>query len=247
MESTTRLHPLLTAAAVSVIVLSAAGVAAITGILPVSVGSTRTADPVSVASAPAAAPFAPTVAAPAPVAAQPIAQAPAAKPKPVKKAPLRTAAVERENARENEREREYDRERGIDRDRAPVVLAQAPAPARPVCRDCGTIESVREIEEKGKGSWMGPVAGGVGGAILGKQMGKGDGNTIMTILGAAGGAYAGHEVEKRVRTTKRWDVSVRLDDGSLQSMTYNTAPAWRAGERVRLANGTITLEPRAVN
>jgi outer membrane lipoprotein SlyB len=104
---------------------------------------------------------------------------------------------------------------------------------------------VHEIEQKGEGSWMGPVAGGVGGAILGKQMGKGTGNTIMTILGAAGGAYAGHEIEKRVRSTKRWEVSVRLDDGSVRSVSYDAAPAWRSGERVRYVNGAILPEQRS--
>ncbi len=52
MEPTTRLHPLLTAAAVSVIALSIAGVGAFTGILPTSVGSTRDAAPVPARSFP---------------------------------------------------------------------------------------------------------------------------------------------------------------------------------------------------
>ena len=217
MESTARLHPLLTAAAVSVIALSVAGVAAVTGILPTSVGSIHSAAPV-----------------PAPVAVLPPVQAPAAKPRPVKKVALREAAPE------------HDHERAR-LPQAPLVLthpqAQAPA-SRPICFDCGTVEAVREIEEKGKGSWIGPVAGGVGGAILGKQMGKGNGNTIMTILGAAGGAFAGNEIEKRVRTTKRWEVSVRLEDGSMRTVPYDTAPGWRTGERVRFVNGTIVPEQR---
>ena len=215
MESTARLHPLLTAAAVSVIALSVAGVAAVTGILPTSVGSIHSAAPV-----------------PAPVAALPPVQAPAAKPRPVKKVAWREAAPEHERA---------------PLPQAPLVLthpqAQAPA-SRPICFDCGTVEAVREIEEKGQGSWIGPVAGGVGGAILGKQMGKGNGNTIMTILGAAGGAFVGNEIEKRVRTTKRWEVSVRLEDGSMRTVPYDTAPGWRTGERVRFVNGTIVPEQR---
>ncbi len=237
MEATAnRMHPLLTAAAVSVIALSVVGVAAMTGLLPSSVGSTREAAPVPsvTTAAPAAAPVA--AAAEAPVAAP--APAPVAKPKPVKKVAARVPTPAPAE---------------------PVVPAQAPQPplaqsqpplaqlpppppaavVPPRCMDCGSIENVREVEQKGQGSWIGPVAGGVGGAILGKQMGKGAGNTIMTVLGAAGGAYAGHEIEKRVRSTKHWDVSVRLEDGSLRTVSYDTLPAWRIGERVRYANGTI--------
>jgi len=223
MESTARLHPLLSAAAVSVIAVSIAGVAAFSGILPSSTGSTRDAAPAPAAAAVSAPVFAPV--------STPV-SAPAAKPKQVKKAAVKAAAPEPLPP-------------------APVVLAQAPQPplaepsiAQSKCFDCGIVEAVREIEQKGDGSWIGPVAGGVGGAILGKQMGKGSGNTIMTILGAAGGAYAGHEIEKRVRSTKRWEVSVRLDDGSTRSVSYDAAPAWRAGERVRYVNGAIMPEQR---
>src|SRR5439155_1742019 len=48
-----RLHPLLTAAAISVTVFSAAGVAALTGLLPHSLGSSKEAEPVVAASTPA--------------------------------------------------------------------------------------------------------------------------------------------------------------------------------------------------
>ena len=211
MESTTRLHPLLSAAAVSVIALSFAGIGAVTGLIPKSISSIQNAAPVAAV----------TAAAPEPAAASAPGATPVAKPRPVRKVALRAAAPEQ----------------------APVVLTQAPA-VQPRCLDCGTVEAVREIEQKGEGSWIGPVAGGVGGAILGKQMGKGKGNTIMTILGAAGGAYAGNEIEKRVRTSKHWEVSVRLDDGTVRSVSYDAAPAWRGGERVRYVNGAIMPEQR---
>jgi outer membrane lipoprotein SlyB len=238
MESTTRLHPLLSAAAISVIALSVAGIGVFTGLMPKSISSTQYAAPVPAVTA--AAPEHAAVPAPVP--------APAAKPKPVKKAAVRAAAPE--PARDYAQD-EFMRGQSARQPHAPVVLTQAPQPplaqapsVQPKCLDCGTVEAVREIEQKGEGSWIGPVAGGVGGAILGKQMGKGKGNTIMTILGAAGGAYAGNEIEKRVRTTKRWEVSVRLDDGSVRSVSYDAAPAWRGGERVRYVNGAIMPEQR---
>ncbi len=61
----------------------------------------------------------------------------------------------------------------------------------------------------------------------------------MTLAGAAGGALAGNQIEKRVRTTKRWEVSVRLESGTTQVISVATEPAWRPGDHVRIANGAI--------
>jgi hypothetical protein len=47
-----RLHPLLTVAAISLIVFSAVGVAALTGVLPHSVGSSKKAAPAALVAAP---------------------------------------------------------------------------------------------------------------------------------------------------------------------------------------------------
>jgi outer membrane lipoprotein SlyB len=127
----------------------------------------------------------------------------------------------------------------------PAARPSGQTAARATCPDCGVVEAVRAIEQPGEGSWIGTVAGGVGGAVLGSQFGKGSGRTIMTVLGAAGGAYAGREIEKRVRTSTRWEVTVRMDDGTTRTASYDTEPAWRAGERVRWSNGALEALPRA--
>lgn len=233
-HNTARLHPLVAAAAVSLIVVSAVGVAALTGVLPKSGASTPEHAVISpAASATAAAPGGITL----PVLTQ---EAPAAKPAPrpaVKKTPK--PAVQ---ARAPE---EFH----------PVALPQPvaqPAPAavpqpvaQAICLDCGEVAAVNAVEQKGEGSWIGPVAGGVGGAILGKQVGKGSGNTIMTILGAAGGAWAGHKIEQKVRTTTRWDVVVRMEDGSTRTVSAAEQPLWRVGDRVRVTNGTLEPQQRS--
>lgn len=241
-HAATRLHPLVAAAAVSLIVVSAFGVAALTGVLPKSGASPA---PHSVLAPTAAA----TTAAPGGVTFQVPAAVPA--PKPVDKPVVKKAARPAVQARAPERVRELAQE-----DYRPVAqpqpVAQAPVPAyapQPVaqarCYDCGEVAAVNAIEQKGEGSWIGPVAGGVGGAILGKQMGKGSGNTIMTILGAAGGAYAGHKVEQKVRTTTRWDVVVRMEDGSTRTVSSAEQPLWRVGDRVRVNNGTLEPQQRS--
>lgn len=43
----------------------------------------------------------------------------------------------------------------------------------------------------------GAVAGGLLGALAGHMIGGGHGRTLATIAGAAGGAFAGHEIQKR--------------------------------------------------
>lgn len=239
-----RLHPLLSAAAISITVFAIAGVGAFTGVLPLSFGSPQPAA-LAAAAAPAAAP--------APVAAaSPLPETASAAPRPAVKAQARPAAprpVPVAEARTPEAmppSAPAATPAPVYTSAAPPLSLPDPAPvAQARCFDCGTVEAVREVEHKGEGSWIGPVAGGVGGAILGKQMGKGAGNTIMTVLGAAGGAYAGHEIEKRVRSTRRWEVSVRLEDGSQRTVSYDTLPAWRVGERVRYVNGSLAAEQRS--
>jgi len=202
-----RLHPLLTAAAISVTVFSAAGVAALTGLLPHSLGSSKEAEPVVAASTPAmpaAAPQATPVVKPKPARR-------AAKPQPTQ--PVQIAAA------------------------API--AQAPQPAVPA-GVFGTVESVKEVTTPGDGSsGVGAIGGGIAGAVLGNQFGHGTGRSIMTVLGAAGGALAGKEIEKQHNATKRWDVTVRMDDGAYHTLSSPSLPYWHAGDRVRFLDGKL--------
>ena len=121
---------------------------------------------------------------------------------------------------------------------APAPLAQAPAPV--LCADCGVIESIRVAEVKGQGSGLGAVAGGVAGGLIGNQIGHGTGRTVATIAGAAGGAYAGHTIEKNVKKHTVYRVTLRMDDGSLRTVSQREAPAYAVGDRVRVSNGRIT-------
>jgi outer membrane lipoprotein SlyB len=103
----------------------------------------------------------------------------------------------------------------------------------------GMVESIAEVKEPGEAKGLGVVAGGVAGAVLGHQVGSGRGNKIATILGAVGGAIAGNHVEKQARAEKRWDVTVRLDDGTTQTFSSPAEPFWHAGDRVRLHEGKL--------
>jgi outer membrane lipoprotein SlyB len=107
------------------------------------------------------------------------------------------------------------------------------------CASCGTVESIRAVELRGDASGLGAAAGGVTGAVVGNQFGRGNGNTAMTILGAAGGAVAGNEIEKNMKKHYSYRVTVRMDDGSFRTISQSTMPTVVVGGRVRIANGTL--------
>lgn len=120
---------------------------------------------------------------------------------------------------------------------------QAPPSAKPVtrvakpCTDCGVVVGVKEQTVMGKGTGIGAVAGGVAGAVIGHDIG--DGNRAGTAVGAVVGGVAGHQIERSARSEKRYDISVRMHDGSIKVVSSDTAPAWRPGDKVRLRNGSI--------
>ncbi len=118
-----------------------------------------------------------------------------------------------------------------------------PASARRHCANCGVIESTRVLTSKGTGSGVGAVGGAVVGGLLGNQVGSGRGNTVATAIGAAGGAVAGNEVEKRVKSTKAYEVTVRLDDGSSRVVHEGSASSWRTGDQVKIVSGEIQANP----
>lgn len=121
---------------------------------------------------------------------------------------------------------------------APAQVA-VNAPAKALCANCGVIESIRELEARGEGSGIGAVGGAVVGGLLGNQVGGGSGKKIATVAGAVGGAVAGNEIEKRVNSSKSYEITVRLEDGSSRVIPEANPPSWRIGDRVKVINGTI--------
>ena len=105
------------------------------------------------------------------------------------------------------------------------------------CTECGVVVSVNEVNVLGKGTGVGAVAGGVAGAVIGHEIG--DGSRAGTAVGAVVGGVAGHQIERSARSAKRYDISVRMPDGSVKVVSTDTPPAWRAGDKVRLHNGVV--------
>lgn len=111
--------------------------------------------------------------------------------------------------------------------------------ARQSCPTCGVVQSVQVVEVPAEPGYTGAIAGGVAGAVLGNQIGKGDGRTVASILGAVGGAYAGREIEKRVAKTQRYDVTVRLHNGQVQTISHAQDLGLKVGAQVKIVDGAV--------
>lgn len=124
-------------------------------------------------------------------------------------------------------------------------LQTAAAPAQRQyrsCAACGSVEAVNAVEVAGNGGYLGTIGGGVIGALLGNQVGGGSGKTAATIAGALGGAYAGHTLEGNANTKVHYEVLVRLENGGTQTVSFETDPGLRVGDKVRIAGGGLVRD-----
>lgn len=118
----------------------------------------------------------------------------------------------------------------------PVTATPTPIAAR-ACGNCGVVESVVAVRRQervqgiaGTSVTPGTLAGGVIGGVLGNQVGGGSGRAAATVLGAAGGAYAGHAIEKNMKTYTAYRMRIRMGDGTVRTVEQRRALA--AGTRV---------------
>ena len=231
-------HPAIIVAATAVTIASGVAIASFTGLLP---GKSTPESPLTATAEPAPAPAAPVAATSA------LQPAAAAKARHLDPPPAPRTSKPQQSVRDTQQptgDLRYASERtttayqgsdaGID-----VIPARPTASAPPLCRECGTVEAVREVSTPAEGSGLGAVAGGVVGGLLGNQIGSGKGNTAATIVGAVGGAFAGHQTEKYVRAEKQQQVTVRFEDDSTRTFSQAEGSRWQVGDRVRLSNGGL--------
>ncbi|MEO6747666.1 MAG: glycine zipper 2TM domain-containing protein [Caldimonas sp.] len=127
---------------------------------------------------------------------------------------------------------------------SPTVVAapsdgppDATAPRHAPSATAGRIVGIEPIRARPKGSGAGAVAGGVVGGVLGNQV---FGGTAATVIGAAGGAVAGNNLERNHRTeVTGYRVSVRLDNGRSRTFTESQVSGLRVGDRVRIHGGRL--------
>lgn len=226
-------QPFVIIAAVAVTLFSLVGIGAIMGWIPTSVGGGGVTPAMQAPASPKAqvdvvTPAAPALPQPA-VVAEPDKSAPAPVAKHAKPRPKPAVSSEQQEkvARAEPAQQTV-----------PEVAPPPPVVAA-VCNECAVIEEVREIEKPGEASGVGAVGGAVVGGVLGHQVGQGRGRDVATVIGAIGGGVAGHQIEKQVKKTKVYQIVFRYEDGNRGTITQDTQPSWRPGDKVKVINGVI--------
>jgi uncharacterized protein YcfJ len=124
--------------------------------------------------------------------------------------------------------------------------------------ECNNVQVQRQAPVQDRDRVAGTVIGGVAGGLLGSTIGSGSGRTAATVLGAAGGAYAGNQVQKNMQrkevitTTERrcktvndttqklvgYDVTYRLGDkeGTLRT-------SFKPGTTLPVKDGQVIATP----
>lgn len=218
---TNRIHPLVAGAAISVMLVSLTGVAAITGILPNSHSTaTSTSGTASIAGTAAATPPAALLDSKTETDTPP---------------QIKPTSLAKESPAPRTTQSSQTQQRKTYSEPAQRRVAQAPS----VCHSCGRVESVQAIQQAAQPSGVGMVAGAVLGGVLGNQVGGGSGRKIATVAGAVGGGYAGNEIEKHSRATTSYQVRVRMEGGEIRSFPYAQQPGWSVGDRVRVVDGHL--------
>lgn len=121
---------------------------------------------------------------------------------------------------------------------SPPRVKEVEVAAEPPCAKCGVVEAIDVVRARQREGWLGAIAGGLLGAILGDQIGDGNERKSARILGAAGGAYAGHQIERSMAPRISYDVIVRMTSGERRTVSFSSAPPLKVGERVSFADGS---------
>lgn len=109
-----------------------------------------------------------------------------------------------------------------------------------VCHECGSVTAVTTAKVQGESNAGGLIVGGAAGALLGHQVGKGNGRDLATLAGAVGGAYAGKKVQENMNAKTVWHVQVRYEDGKSATYNFDHDPGFKNGEAVRKAGNSIS-------
>ncbi len=105
----------------------------------------------------------------------------------------------------------------------------------------GTVDRIEVVNRGAGNNVTGTIIGGIVGGLIGTQIGAGRGRTAATVAGAVGGAVAGNAIEGRRRADhETFRITVRLDNGAMQTVTQENVNDLRTGDRVRLDGNVIS-------
>jgi outer membrane lipoprotein SlyB len=124
----------------------------------------------------------------------------------------------------------------------PAASKQPP----PACDRCGTVESIGQTTTREQWTALGSVPSRAGGssdispsAVTTFKIGPGFSNQGQVMIGAAGGAA--YHTRPSERNATRWEIAVRMDDGSARSVIQNYEPLLQVGDRVRVFGTQLEL------
>lgn len=124
--------------------------------------------------------------------------------------------------------------------------------------ECHDVQVQKQAPVKDQNRITGTVIGGVAGGVLGHTIGGGKGKTVATVAGAAGGAYAGNQVQKNMQqkdvqtTTERQCKTVNETSTKLvgYDVTYRLSgkegvvrTSFKPGPTIPVKDGQLVLEP----
>ncbi|HEY6353125.1 MAG TPA: hypothetical protein VIY30_01430, partial [Burkholderiaceae bacterium] len=69
-------------------------------------------------------------------------------------------------------------------------------------------------------------------------VGGGRGKDLATVVGAIGGGVAGNEAEKHYKSTTRYQLQIRMDDGSTRTVMQDAQMV--VGQKVTVENGQVS-------
>jgi len=126
----------------------------------------------------------------------------------------------------------------------PTHQSQYGAPAYPTQTQqsqysYGTVDRIEVIRRNDPNNVAGTVVGAIVGGLIGSQIGGGSGQTVATVAGVAGGAYAGNQIQRQRAAQETFRVTIRLNNGSFQTVTTDNIMDLRTGDRVRFDGNSI--------
>lgn len=121
----------------------------------------------------------------------------------------------------------------------PSPVQTYPAASPSYAYSTGTIDSIQMRQGGDNGIGVGAVVGGVVGGLLGNQVGGGSGKKAATVAGVVGGAMVGHQMERNAQARDAYEIRVRMDNGSYQTITQDSIADLQVGSRVRVENQRI--------
>jgi outer membrane lipoprotein SlyB len=132
---------------------------------------------------------------------------------------------------------------------APTLAPLAQAQGGGACANCGTVIAIDSFDSEQQLTSLGMVSPGTlagdngtgqSGRVTAQfAIGRGFTNDGMVLLGSAGGvAYARTPANA---PQKRWEVTVRMDDGTRRSLRQSYPPTLAEGDRVRVYGTQLEL------